>query len=94
METLVDGNIQAVMAAVIAGLCWALKQAVSTGRADLKEVVGDLKEKGKALNDEKDARRTEVMKVNLAYQKDVNSMNGTLEKLTTVVTTMVENGKG
>lgn len=92
-DLLVNGNVQAVMAVVIIGLTYAFIKAVSVGRADVKELVGKLEAKNEKYETLQELRRTDSLTINLAYQKDVQTMTQTMEKLATVVDTLAKNGR-
>ncbi len=92
-DLLVNGNVQAVMAVAIIGLVYALIKVWRVGRADIKELVGKLEVKNEKYETLQELRRTDSLTINLAYQKDVGNMVQTMEKLATVVDTLVKNGR-
>ncbi len=92
-ENLVNGNVQAVMAAVIAGLGYALVRVYKTGREDIKELVIKLETKSNKLEKEKDDRRTEVLEISTAYHADTIKMTSALGALAEAVKDLAKNGR-
>ena len=92
-DLLVNGNVQAVMAVVIIGLAFLLRTIYNTGREDVKELVGKLEAKNEKIEKLQEKTATDKLEIALAYQRDVQTVNTTMEKLAVAVDTLARSGR-
>lgn len=92
-ELLVNGNVQAVMAVAIIGLAYLLRKIYNTGREDVKELVGKLEAKNEKIEKLQEKSAADKLEIALAYQRDVQTVNTTMEKLAVAVDTLARSGR-